>query len=151
MAKRWSKLKKLIELLFVPGLPLRIHCTDIRTMPQNEGSLAEVLGVFTCRLGREVIWRFPRQFVNTETIYPDGENYYSYGVRDLNELLRDYLDSPKEGLLTKDFPRDYFGLTNILKVADRRMGLERLQQHFKNCDQDFVLKVLSARLALRHV
>ncbi len=150
MAKRWSKLKKPIEDIFVQDLPLQIHCTEIRTTPRNEGSLAEVLGVFTIRLGKEIIWKFPRQFVNGETIYPDGRNLYSFGVRDLNELLRDYLDTPKDALLKKEFPSDYFGMTNILKAADRRIGLERLQQHFTDCDQTSVIKVLSVRRALQH-
>ena len=147
MAKRWSKLKKLIEDLFAPGLPLQIHCTVIRTTLHNEGSLAEVLGVFTICLGKEVIWNFPRQFVNEETVYADGGNQYSFGVRDLNELLRDYLDTPRGELLKKKFPRDYFGMTNILKAADRRVGVDRLQKHFKDCEQESVVKVLSARLA----
>lgn len=150
MAKRWSKLKKLIEDLFAPGLPLQIHCTAIRTTFDNEGSLAEVLGVFKVCLGKHAIWNFPRQFVNEETVYPDGGNWYAYGVRDLNELLRDYLDTPKAVLLKKEFARDFFGLTNMLKAADRRLGLERLEKHFKNCEQASLRQVLSARLELHH-
>lgn len=148
MAKRWSKLKKSIEDLFAPGLPLQIHCTAIRTTLHNEGSLAEVLGVFKVCLGKNVIWNFPRQFVNEETVYPDGGNQYSFGVRDLNELLRDYLDTPKRILLEKEFARDVFGLTNILKAADRRLGLERLETYFKNCEQESLRRVLSTRLVL---
>lgn len=150
MAKRWSKLKKPIEDLFVQGLPLQIHCTEIRTTPRNEGSLAEVLGVFTIRLGKEVIWKFPRQFVDEETIYPNGGDQYSFGTRDLNDLLRDYLDTPKDVLLKKVFPRDFYGMTNILKSADRRIGLKRLQKHFKGSEQVSVMNVLSARCALRY-
>lgn len=150
MAKRWSKLKKLIEDLFAPGLPLQIHCTAIRTTPDNEGSLAEVLGVFKVCLAKNVIWNFPRQFVNEETVYPDGGNQYSFGVRDLNELLRDYLDTPKNILLKKEFSRDFFGLTNILKAADRRLGLERLELHFKDWEQESLRNVLSTRLVLHH-
>ena len=149
MAKRWSKLKKLIEDLFAPGLPLQIHCTAIRTTNLNEGSLAEVLGVFTVCLGKDVIWNFPRQFVNEKTVYSDGGNQYSFGVRDLNKLLRDYLDTPREALLAKEFSRDCFGFTNILKAADRRIGVDRLQKYFKDCVQESVGKVLSVRLALK--
>jgi hypothetical protein len=150
MAKRWSKLKKLIEDLFAPGLPMQIHCTAIRTTFHNEGSFAEVLGVFKVCLGKKVIWNFPRQFVNEETVYPDGGNPYSFGVRDLNELLRDYLDTPKNVLLKKEFPRDFFCLTNILKAADRRLGLERLEEHFNDCEQESLRQVLSTRLVLHH-
>ena len=150
MAKRWSKLKKLIEDLFVSGLPLQIHCTKIRTTLHTTGSLAEVLGVFSFRLGEKLIWNFPRQFVTEETIYSDGGNHLSYSVRDLNELLRDYLNTPKERLLKHNYSRDYFGMTNICKAADRRISLERLREHFKDCEHECVVKVLSARQALQH-
>ena len=149
MPKRWSKLKKLIEDLFVPSLPLRIHCTDIRTNVENEGTFAESLGVFYIRLGKEIIWNFPSQFVDEQTRYPDGGNSYSYSVRDLNELLRDYLDSAKADVLMKDFSLDHYGLTNILKAADRRIGLKRLQKHFKDSQHDCVMKVLSCRRRLK--
>ena len=148
MAKRWSKLKKQIEALFVEGVPLHIQCTAIRTTCKNEGSLAEVLGVFTVYLGKEVIWNFPRQFVDFQTIYPDGGNHYSYGVHDLNVILRQYLDTSKDGLLTKDFTRDFFGITNIFKAADRRLGLVKLQDHFTDSEESAVLQILSARAAL---
>jgi hypothetical protein len=149
MAKRWSKLRKLVENLFAPGLPLQIHCTAIRTTIHNKGLLAEILGVFTVSLGKDVIWSFPRQFVNEETVYSDGGDQYSFGVHDLNELLRAYLDTPREVLLKKEFPRDYFGLTNILKAADRRVGVNRLQKHFKDCVQESVGRVLEGRVALK--
>ena len=150
MAKRWSKLKKTIEDLFVQDLSLHIHCTDIRTTLWNEGTFAEALGVFTIRLGKNVIWNFPRQFIDWETRYPDGGNHFSYSVSDLNGLLRDYLDTPKDALLKKEFPRDYFGITNIFKAADRRIGLERLEQYFKDCQQNSVKKILSTRRILLH-
>ena len=88
--------------------------------------------------------------MNEETVYSDGGNLYSFGVRDLNEILRAYLDTPREELLKKQFPRDCFGMTNILKAADRRVGVDRLQKHFKDCEQESVVKVLSARCALHH-
>ena len=100
--------------------------------------------------GEKCYLEFPRQFVNEETVYPDGGNQYSFGVRDLNELLRDYLDTPKNALLKKEFSRDFFGLTNILKAADRRLGLERLELHFKDCEQESLRNVLSTRLVLHH-
>ncbi len=148
MPKRWSKLKKPIEDLFVQDLSLRIYCTDIRTTPENVGTFAEALGVLTFRLAKEVIWNFPSQFIDWETYYPDGGNPYSYRVSDLNGLLRSYLDTPKDSLLFKEFSRDYFGLTNILKAADRRIGLPRLEKHFQDFEQDSVDRVLAARRCL---
>jgi hypothetical protein len=148
MAKRWSKLQKQVERLFAQKLSLRIQCTEIRTTSKNEGALAEVLGVFTVRLGKEEIWSFPKQFIDYWTEYPDGGNQYSFGVSDINIILREYLDTPKDELLEKEFKRDYFGITNILKAADRRIGLKRIVRHFEHSDQAFVQKVIEARIAL---
>jgi hypothetical protein len=39
-------------------------------------------------------------------------------------LLREYIDTPTDGLLEKEFVNDRWGLTNILKAADR--GLSRI-------------------------
>jgi hypothetical protein len=148
MAKRWSKLRKQVEAVFVEKLPLHIQCTEIRTTWNNEGSLVDVLGVFTVRLGKEEIWNFPKQFIDYWTTYPDGGNQYSYGVNDINVILRDYLDTPRNLLLESEFERDYFGITNIMKAADRRIGLNRVLDHFKDCKQGFVSKVLQSRKAL---
>jgi hypothetical protein len=100
------------------------------------------------RLGKEDIWNFPKQFIHNRTAYPDGGNQYSYGVSDINIILREYLDTPKDKLLEKEFERDYFGITNIIKAADRRIGLKKIIDHFKSSDQEFVLKVIEARNAL---
>ena len=149
MPKRWSKLRKQVEDLFVEKISLHIQCSEIRTTPSNDGSLVNVLGIFSVRLGKETIWDFPKQFVDYYTVHPDGGNQYSYGVNDINNVLRDYLDTPKEVLLSKIFDRDFYGITNILKAADRRIGIKKLQDHFKSSECDFVQKVLAARVALQ--
>jgi hypothetical protein len=148
MPKRWSKLRSPVEDLFADGLRLGIHCTVIRTTRANDGSLVNVLGTFTVRLNGKAIWDFPKQFVTYWTAYPDGGNHYSYSVSDLNGLLREYLDTPKADLPEKKFVRDHFGLTDILKAADRRLGLERLTEYFRSDEQTWVLPVLEARRAL---
>lgn len=148
MPKRWSKLKSKTEALFVDGLRLHIQCSEIRTTWNNDGSLVEVLGTFTVRLEKELIWNFPKQFVSYWTEYPNGGNHYSYGVSDINNLLRDYLDTPKAELPDKKFVTDYFGITEILKCADRRLGLKALERHFKGSEKQFTHTVLEARRAL---
>jgi hypothetical protein len=45
----------------------------------------------------------------------------------------------------KIFPRDYFGMSNILKAADRRIGLKRLKEHSQDLEQNSVGKVLADR------
>jgi len=146
MPKRWSKLKSRVEALFLEELDLRIHCSEIRGGWDDKGFVE--LGTFSVRLGKSVIWNFPKQFVTVWTVYPDGGNHYSYSVSDINGLLRDYLDTPKSKLPEKVFERDYFGITDILKAADRRLSLARLKEHFASAGQSHADPVLESRAAL---
>lgn len=41
-------------------------------------------------------------------------------------------------------------MTYILKSADRRLDVVRLQAHFKDGEQNSVIRVASVRRALRH-
>ena len=114
----------------VEGLPIHLQCSEIRPNWNNDGALTTELGIFTVRLGKSVIWDFPSQFVTYWTSYPDGGNHYSYSVSDINGLLRAYLDTPRGQLLSREFDRGYFGICNILRAADRRLSLARLETYF---------------------
>ena len=146
MPKRWSKLQSQVESIFMEGLPLRIHCSEIRPGWDHKG-LVE-LGTISVRLGKKVIWDFPKQFVTFWTQYPDGGNQYSYSVSDINRVLREYLDTPKSKLPRQTFSRDYFGITDILKAADRRLGIERLEEYFSTNTKPQIQAILEKRRAL---
>jgi len=145
MPKRWSKLKAQLAQVLVEDLNLRFQCTKIRKNHRNEEALATTLGVFTVHLGKLLLWDFPKQFVTVETTYPDGYKYYSYTVSDLNQLLRDYLDTPRDHLLTREFGHDYFGLCHLLRAADRRLSQQRLGEFFDGQEPFFVRAILEAR------
>jgi len=146
MPKRWSKLKSRVEALLLEELDLHIHCSEIRGGWDHKGFVE--LGTFTVRLGKSVIWDFPKQFVTVWTVYPDGGNHYSYSVSDINGLLREYVDTPRSELPEKVFERDYFGITDILKAADRRISIARLNAHFASLERPHAVPVLESRAAL---
>jgi len=145
MARRWSKLKSKVESLVVDKLLLRIYCSEIRMTRANDGSLPEALGTFTVRLNGDVIWDFPKQFVTYYTEYPDGGNHYSYSVSNINNLLREYIDTPKDILLSKEFGSDHFGIVNVLKCADRRIGTKSIEQYFRDSSDSAIKAILVAR------
>ena len=145
MAKRWSKLNAQVSHILDESLNLRLQCTKIRRNAKNAGSLAAELGVFTAHFGQSLIWDFPKQFVTTETTYPGGGNHLSYTVSDLNHLLREYVDTPREHLLTREFARDFFGLCHLLRSADRRLSVSRLESYFDGEEPFFVRALLNAR------
>ncbi len=143
MAKRWSKLQKQIYRIIDTRVPLQIHCLDVTKAPGN-GSLNH-LGLYQVRLGKLLIWNFPKQFVSTLAKADDGGNGISYCVSDLNKIVREYLDTQRDALPEKSFDNDLFGLTDILKAADRRLGAHRLKAYFKTCENPAIMNILKIR------
>lgn len=147
MARRWSKLQKQIYNLIDAKVPLQIHCIDVGVAVES-GSLRS-LGLYQVRLGKQIIWNFPEDFVTRNFVYPNGGNCFSYSATDINALIREYIDTPREVLLTKKFDADWFGLTDILKAADRRFGNEKLSSHFKDCENQNIINILQLRFGGR--
>ena len=51
------------------------------------------------------------------------KNYpYTTDVSDISNLIREYIDTPVSEIVYKHFENDYWGLANILRAADRRIG-----------------------------
>jgi hypothetical protein len=71
---------------------------------------------------------------------------YESDVPDISNLIRDYVDTSREALLQKSFDHDHWGLTDILKAADRRIGKRRLAELREMVRNDAALKVIDARL-----
>jgi hypothetical protein len=89
-------------------------------MVSASGSTA--LPRYWCTLGKNVIWDYPRK---------SGENatYYSYDtdVASMSSLLREYIDTPTDQLLSFAFA-DRWQIVDILLAADRRIGKHRLRE-----------------------
>lgn len=153
MPKRWSKLKKEIESLFIEGMPLVVHCTDmtkaIESHKYNGGQHYSIqsIGVFKVVLDKKILWNFPNDFINSEDpeTWPE-EGPYTYRVSILNRIIREYIDTPKNELLSKNFDQDIYGLTKLLLAADRRISTKKLNQHFMGVENQAVKAILSERI-----
>jgi len=86
-------------------------------------------------LDKETIWDYPKDFLRCPVYPVDGDRgsftvqqVYPYGgnIPNISALIRDYIDTPKDVVFSKVFKNDHWGLTDILKAADRRFGKERL-------------------------
>jgi hypothetical protein len=64
-------------------------------------------------------------------------------VSAISNLIRDYINCPKEALL-EPFENDRWGLTDILRAADRRIGKRRLLE--MNPENPWAKKIISFRL-----
>ena len=62
-------------------------------------------------------------------------------------MIQNYIKTPTDKLTDRTFQYDYFGIADILKAADRRIGKKRLlilQDQTKNVA---AMKIIKARLA----
>ena len=148
--KRWSKLQKRLYELVDESIDFKLHCTVYR-MQSRCGSTD--LPRYFITLAGEIIFDYPKDFVLKSggikslaegaltKIYPYGND-----ISDIGELIREYIDTPKDELFKKHFDADEWGLANILKAADKRIGKRRLQILAKNKKNQAMQKVIAARL-----
>ena len=137
--KRWSNLQKQLYLILDNKINLQIHCSVYR-MNSQRGSTN--LPRYWITLNREIIFDYPKISVSKED-YP-----YTTEISDISELLREYLDSPKEQILAKNFGNDKYGITNLLKAAYTRISINKLEQYFQNNivkNADICKTILKAR------
>ncbi len=99
-------------------------------------------------LDKEIIWDYPKQFINTP--HPDREKpeHFPYGtdISDISNLFREYIDTPKAELLSKAFENDHWGLINILRAADRRHGKEQLKLMIRKTKNKAAARILELRI-----
>lgn len=155
--KRFSKLQKQLYGLIDPNIGFQIHCSVYR-MKSRRGSTA--LPRYFITLGKEVIFDYPKEF--TSSILPAiTENWclgdehtvsemypYYTEVSDIGSLIREYIDTQVAGLFHKQFKEDRWGLTDILKMADRRIGKERQKALAENTQNSAVQKIFAVRQGL---
>ena len=121
--KRWSKLQRQLYLIFDDKIDLQIHCSVYR-MNSQRGSTD--LPRYWITLNKKIIFDYPR-------IATEKEDYpYITEISDISDLLKEYLDTPKEQILMKTFERDKYGITNLLKAADVRISVNKSAQYFQN-------------------
>ena len=78
-------------------------------------------------IGKDIVFDYPKQFINDNR----SDNYpYVTQISDISDLIREYINCPINLLLEKHFENDLWGLTNILKAVDKRLGKEKLNEHF---------------------
>ena len=137
--KRWSKLQKAVEALFITDPKIRIQCRSYR-MGSQRGSTN--LPRYWVTLDKETIWDYPKDFkAAVESSYP-----YRTDISTFSDLIRQYIDTQLDQLLINQLEQDTWGLTDILRAADRRLGRERLREWGEALPLDSpARKILTAR------
>ena len=117
--RRWSKLQKEVYNLLDPALNLQIHCRVYRK-PTQWSTLQ--LPRYWITLNKEIIFDYPSCFNDLKNVSPPYP-YDAAFISEISDIIRDYIDTPKDKLLDL---KDKYGIIDILKAADRRLGKENL-------------------------
>jgi hypothetical protein len=150
--KRWSKLQKRFYELVDEGIDFQIHCAVYRMQSRRGGT---DLPRYFITLAGEIIFDYPKDFAlkdgRIKSLAQGGAplaKFYPYdsGISGISKLISEYIDTPKDELFKKHFDADEWGLANILKAADKRIGKRRLQILAKNKKNQAMQKVVQARL-----
>ena len=122
----WSKLQKSLYLIVSDKVDFRIHCSVYRMKSQRGNT---DLPRYWITIGKDIVIDYPKQFINNEksTKYP-----YITQISDISDLIREYIDCPVALLPEKKFENDLWGLTDIFKAVDKRLGKERLNSYFSS-------------------
>ena len=154
--KLFSKIKKQIENLFEPELRMQFCCIayPMRTQWANNH-----IPRFYVKLDDKIIWDFPKDFAVKKI-------HWSYWSRTngIIKLVRDYIDTPVNDLLTKNFENEKqsypprllnekdeetyhinYRLTEIFIAGDRRLGKEKLLTWAAKKKNPIVDKILELR------
>jgi hypothetical protein len=146
--KPWSKLQRDLYNIMDEKIKFQIHCVAYR-MDSQYGSTN--LPRYWITLGKETLWDYPKDFIKEEGTknYADKiiHSYpYNSDVPDISDLLREYIATPKETIFEKHFENDKWGLINILKSADRRIGKRRLLELKSKTQNIAANKIIDERL-----
>ena len=146
--RRWSKLQSALYRITDPSIRFQVQCRVVR---MDSASGRTDLPRYWITLGKETIWSYPGQFVvpggATRRLGSSKLTYYPYvtDVPAISDLIREYIDTPVADLLTKQFTNDHWGLVNILRAADRRIGQRQLPLLRRKIHDVAALKVLDLR------
>jgi len=146
--RRWSKLQSAFYRIVSPDIRLQLQCRVVR---MNSANGSSDLPRYWITLDKETIWDYPGQFAipGGGTRRADGTKrmYYPADMTAISDLIRECIDTPVPRLLTKQFVNDHWGLINILRAADRRIGQRQLPLLRRKIHNIAALKVIDARQA----
>ncbi len=144
MARRWSKLQTRLYNIMDNSIDFQIHCA-LYEMNSNDGYHGAKLPRYFITVGKEIVFDYPKDFDKTQTVY--GHKHYPYitDMSHISEVIEDYLQCSKDKLL-QPFEKDEWGITNVLRICDRRIGKRSLLKLRETTEDETLLKIIDLRL-----
>ena len=143
MSKRWSKLQSRLYHLMDPQVGFQIHCA-LYEMNSNDGRHTYKLPRYFITINQEIVFDYPKDFDTkksyNETVYP-----WITDIGAISDVIEEYIQCPKSKLMN-NFRNDKWGLTDILRVCDRRIGKRKLLELQSSTTNELLLGIIKRRL-----
>lgn len=122
---RWPNMQRVMESLWADSLKGRLTCETVWHPADGCPGARMIL-----RLDGETIWDYPTDFFGDANNQPRFgkyiiKNYGSWYYDAPTRIVGRYIDTPRDELFLPMKDDDY-GLGDILRAADRRVGYKRL-------------------------
>ena len=143
MPRRWSKLQSRLYDLIDKEINFQIHCV-LYEMKSNNGWHGSKLPRYFITVDKNIVWDYPKEFDTTKKY---GFNSYPWDtdISKISDVLEEYIQRPVTELFN-DFENDRWGITDILRVCDRRVGKRRLYELKESTESEIVLDIIRKRL-----
>lgn len=144
----WSKLQKQLYNVMDLSTGFQMHCSVYKIKSawtagqdkHNKSKTKEVIPRYWITIGKgknkEIIWDFPNDFLKNPSLVDnslfkiDDENtiqdrmFWSENYTWVPLVIREYINTPREKLLSISFSQDKYNLVNTLRKYDRRIAKE---------------------------
>ena len=151
MARPWSKLQREIYRIIAPEIKFQLQC---RAYPMHAQYGNNEIPRYWITLGKEIIWDYPKHFVSQKGFFDRHLPYpfpYAWDVTEISHLIREYSDTPRSELLSKPFAEDLWGIINILRASDRRVGSRQWDKLEQCAKSEAVTKIIARRKSLHNI
>ena len=121
----------------------QIHCV-LYERKSNNGWHGSKLPRYFITVDKNIVWDYPKEFDTTKKY---GFNSYPWDtdISKISDVLEEYIQRPVTELFN-DFENDRWGITDILRVCDRRVGKRRLYELKESTESEIVLDIIRKRL-----
>lgn len=116
--RNWPRLIAALENLFVPDLKLHVQ---LGTSTQSD-FLEQKLERLWITLQEQVVWDFPTELLESGTCLTAEQSVDLVTENRLADIFEFYCETPVRLLPYVTHPSDCWGITDILRSADRRLG-----------------------------
>ena len=143
MSKRWSKLQSRVYNLMDESINFQIHCA-VYEMNSNDGYHGSKLPRYFITIDKEIVFDYPKDFDTSEKY---GFNSYPWDtdISAISDIIEEYIQCPDTELMNR-LEKDKWGITDILRVCDRRIGKRRLKDLREKVTNEVLLDVIERRL-----